>query len=159
MRFKGAIGRLAIVGGTALVAGAFAVPSQAATSSPASTSRPSAADASRIRVTPAATSYTFYTLGDVSEVIGAVSISGKSFTGTDVTLYDTSCDNRSAEFWFETNHGSYPHHKLSTGCNTDGTWNSLTGTDSANISWVRVNTRACNSTGCSSTYYGAKMTP
>lgn len=86
----------------------------------------------------------------VSRVTGALSFNGtRSFTGTNVTLYDTSCDSRSAQFRFVTNNGAYGWHTVNQ-CNTHATWSSLTGTDGGNISWVRVETKACNGGSCSS---------
>ncbi len=101
----------------------------------------------------------FNTHGDVSQVTGTASISGSHLTLTNVKLYDLSCDNRAAEYWVETNHGSYPHHNMPEGCKHSHSFGTVSGTDGGTISWLRVNTRACNSTGCSSTQYGVHIYP
>jgi hypothetical protein len=94
---------------------------------------------------PASAATDIYVNAVVSKVTGTLTFNpnGRSFTATNVTLYDTSCDNRSAIFWFETNNGSYGTHQVNQ-CFTSATWSSLTGTDGGEIEWVRVNTEACN---------------
>ena len=86
----------------------------------------------------------------VSRVTGTLNFSGTTkFTATNVTLYDTSCDNRSAQFRFVTNNGAYGWRYVNQ-CNTSATWSSLSGTDGGTLWWLRVETKACNSGGCSS---------
>jgi len=51
-----------------------------------------------------------------------------SFTLTDVTLYDTKCDARSAKFAAYDDYGGLTIHTDSSGCGTHVHWDSLTGT-------------------------------
>ncbi|GAA4141658.1 hypothetical protein [Actinomadura keratinilytica] len=98
---------------------------------------------------PASAASSFDVRSDVSRVTGSLDFPSRTkFTATNVTLYDTSCDNRSARFRFVTNNGAYKWRQIDQ-CNTSATWSSISGTDGGDIKWVRVETQACNSLGCS----------
>src|SRR5262249_26935755 len=91
-------------------------------------------------------------------VTGTVSFSSPTnFTLTNVTLYDTACDGRNAQWRAQdVNHNgafvTFPWHVDSNGCNTSVHWNSLSGSDtSAFITYVTIRTQACAPLhGCSS---------
>jgi hypothetical protein len=98
----------------------------------------------------------------VSRVTGTIVwTDSEHFSLEDVTLYDTSCDNRSAEFWTTTNLGDLATHVNSRGCNTSTFYSELDASGGpGSFDWIEIKTNACNFGSCSSTgFSGIKDNP
>jgi hypothetical protein len=86
-----------------------------------------------------------------ARVTATLSFTGSSsFTLTDVTLYDVSCDAKSAYFESWDDYGALAVHENSYGCGSSVHWTQLSGSAGGYISFVQLHTYACSTWSCSS---------
>lgn len=89
--------------------------------------------------------------GDVSRVTGNETFTKGQFTLTDVTLYDTACDNRQAQFMVGQPPQEVTYKDTVGGCNTSQHWAKLSW-DASGARFIQIATQACNNSSCSSRY-------